>query len=69
MIESVLSLLMNYFPDNRPVSITTLNRKCQARIVEQALCEGYIQELGTDSTGCIRYVITDLGRDCRDHSK
>lgn len=69
MIETVLSLLMNYFPDNRPVLLSTLRRRCADIIIEQALHEGYIQKTAPDSNGGERYMITGSGREYRDHFK
>lgn len=45
MINSVISLLMTYFPDNRPVTLRTLEKKCYPEVIDEAINDGYIERI------------------------
>ena len=63
MITNVISLLMNYFPDNRAVSTRTFREwRCDVEIVKEAYSLGYIEECGKDEDGYILLRITDEGK-------
>lgn len=66
MINSVIGLLMTYFPDHRPVTLAVLNRKCKKEVLTEAIKNNYIVQYDTDSYGEPRFVITSLGKELRD---
>ena len=57
MINSVISLLMTYFPDNRPVTLRTLEKKCYPEVIDDAINDGYIERI-TQNTDEDLFVIT-----------
>ena len=64
MINSVISLLMTYFPDNRPVTLRTLERKCYPEVIDEAINDGYIERI-TQNTDEVLFVITKKGYNYR----
>ena len=62
LIETEMSLLMNYFIDERPVSARILQRKCASGVIEKALGKGFIRECGKDEDGYSLYVVTESGK-------
>lgn len=62
MIDSVIRLLMVYFPDDRPVTGKTLERKCEQSVLDEALEKGFLRVYDKDCDGYNRYVITEAGK-------
>ena len=63
MITNVISLLMNYFPDDRPVSTRTFREwRCDEQIVKEAFSLGYIEKCGNDEDGYTLLRITNEGK-------
>ena len=63
MIDSVTTLLMTYFPDSRPVKMTTLKRKCLSAVIDETVEKDYLMTYFSDGeTLC---VITEKGRQLR----
>lgn len=60
MIKSVISLLMAYFPDNRPVALRTLEKKCLPEVIDEAISSGYIERI-TQNTDEVLFAITKKG--------
>ena len=60
MINSVISLLMTYFPDNRPVTLKTLEKKCNPEVIDEAINDGYIHAI-TKNADEVLLVITQKG--------
>ncbi len=58
--DSVITMLMEYFPDRRPVSIQTLSSRFTDSAINSAVEKGYIRK-----TGAEQYVITEAGREYR----
>lgn len=67
MIDSVIRLLMVYFPDDRPVTGKLLERKCEQSVLDEALEKGYLRVLDKDCDGYNRYVITEAGKEYRNN--
>ncbi len=57
---SVITMLMEYFPDSRAVSIKTLFSHFTEDAIASAEEKGYIRKTGTE-----QYVITEAGREYR----
>lgn len=63
MLETINALMMSYFNEDTPVLARTLERKCRAGLLDEALTEGYITEALQQSDGEKRYIRTRKGRD------
>ena len=64
MINSVISMLMVYFNDNRPVTLRTLEKKCYPEVIDEAINDGYIERI-TQNTDEVLFVITKKGYNYR----
>lgn len=62
MLETINALMMSYFSDDKPVLARTLERKCRAGLLDEALSEGYITKTTPSSDGDKRYIRTKKGR-------
>lgn len=64
MINSVISMLMTYFNDNRPVTLRTLEKKCCPEVIDEAINDGYIERI-TQNADEVLFVITQKGYNYR----
>lgn len=55
---------MTYFPDNRPVTLKTLEKKCYPEVIDEAINDGYIERI-TQNTDEVLFVITKKGYNYR----
>lgn len=67
MIDSMKALLMNYFPDSRPVLLRTLERKCNPEVLAEAINGGYLTKSSTSNHSDVLLVITRKGYDYRNN--
>lgn len=65
MADTVISLLMTYFPDKRPVLLRTLKQRYSDETISKAINGGFICKYDTDHYSEPRFVITELGREFR----
>lgn len=67
MNDTVISLLMTYFPDDRPVLLHILKKHYSDETIAKAIHDGFIREYDKDIYGEPRFVITKAGKDFRNH--
>lgn len=65
MADTVISLLMTYFPDDRPVCLSVLKKHYSDETISKAIAGGLIDEYDKDCYGEPRYVITASGKELR----
>lgn len=65
MADTIISLLMTYFPDNRPVLLSTLKQHYSGETISKAINGCFICEYDKDCYGEPRFIVTELGRKFR----
>ncbi len=66
-IDNIKSMLIQFFSELRPVSRFSIERRVNADIIDSAIHNGYIIQVGNSSVGeSPLYQITTAGRKFRD---